>query len=289
QVFNRFEPLELKAGTSKFEIDFAALSFLAPSKVRYRYKLSGTRYQEDWVEAPQERGAYYTNLPPGQYRFQVQAANNDGVWNREGAVLEFYLAPFFYQTTWFYLLSALTLVFPDWAFIAGGFIPSSKAKRPWKKAFGKVPKKSEISTRKLPNKPRSWRPSTTLCALSIRRSNLKMCLNRSSSRGYCSFPNPTRVFSCCMIAPRKYLVSAHPVATITSNNGLARNLPGKKCCHIVLPAYSWKKISIACNPASTYGDCHQIIAQKPHWPCKFVPMANWTGLFSLIIISLLLI
>ena len=58
--------------------------------------------------------AYYTNLPPGHYRFRVIAANDDGVWNREGASLSFVLLPHFYQTAWFrgalgvlFLLAAL--------------------------------------------------------------------------------------------------------------------------------------------------------------------------------------
>ena len=50
------------------------------------------------------RTAYYTNIPPGHYTFRVQAANNDGLWNTEGAALQFELRPHFYQTLWFYIL-----------------------------------------------------------------------------------------------------------------------------------------------------------------------------------------
>ncbi len=107
QVYDTYQKINLPAGASKFEIDFAALSFLAPSKVKYRYRLKGTAYKEKWVEVDNKRDAYYTNLPPGHYTFQVQASNNDGVWNREGASLKFYIAPFFYQTTWFYVLIIL--------------------------------------------------------------------------------------------------------------------------------------------------------------------------------------
>jgi PAS domain S-box-containing protein len=66
------------------------------------------------VDADARRVAYYTNLPPGHYRFRVIAANDDGVWNREGASLSFVLLPHFYQTAWFrgalgvlFLLAAL--------------------------------------------------------------------------------------------------------------------------------------------------------------------------------------
>ncbi|NJL12747.1 MAG: hypothetical protein HC913_06985 [Microscillaceae bacterium] len=102
--------IHLPPGTSKFEIDFAALSFLAPDRVRYRYRMVGDYYREDWVETNNRRDAYYTNLPPGNYRFEVQAANNDGVWNRKGAVLSFYLAPYFYQTRLFFLAIAFAFI-----------------------------------------------------------------------------------------------------------------------------------------------------------------------------------
>jgi signal transduction histidine kinase len=55
----------------------------------------------DWTEAGARRSAYYTNIPPGRYTFHVQAANNDGLWNTDGAALTFELRPHFYQTLWF--------------------------------------------------------------------------------------------------------------------------------------------------------------------------------------------
>ena len=69
-------------------------------------------FDHQWTEAGARRSAYYTNIPPGQYTFRVQAANNDGVWNDEGAALAFTLRPHFYQTIWFYiLLAALAAAF----------------------------------------------------------------------------------------------------------------------------------------------------------------------------------
>jgi len=95
------------AGHVHFEFDYAGLSFVAPQKVRYRFMLEG--FDRDWTEAGARRSAYYTNIPPGRYTFRVQAANNDGLWNTEGAALSFELRPHFYQTAWFYalLLAAL--------------------------------------------------------------------------------------------------------------------------------------------------------------------------------------
>jgi signal transduction histidine kinase/ligand-binding sensor domain-containing protein len=103
QAFNAADlSVVIPAGHVHFQFDYAGLSFTAPQKVRYRYKLEG--FDRDWTEAGARRTAYYTNIPPGRYTFRVQAANNDGVWNTEGAALAFVLKPHFYQTVWFYVL-----------------------------------------------------------------------------------------------------------------------------------------------------------------------------------------
>lgn len=97
--------LRVPAGRGHFQFDYAGLSFIAPQKVRYRYMLEG--FDHDWTDAGARRTAYYTNIPPGRYIFRVQAANNDGDWNLEGARLQFELQPHFYQTLWFYVLAVL--------------------------------------------------------------------------------------------------------------------------------------------------------------------------------------
>jgi len=93
-------------------IDYAALSLVAPEKVRFRYKLEG--YDSDWQEAGNRRQAFYTNLPPRPYRFLVMAANNSGVWNEEGALLQFSITPAFYQTTWFGIASVAVVLTLLW-------------------------------------------------------------------------------------------------------------------------------------------------------------------------------
>jgi signal transduction histidine kinase len=105
QPLHGSDKLKVPAGHNHFQFDYAGLSFTAPQKVRYRYMLEGFDHQ--WTEAGARRAAYYTNIPPGHYAFRVQACNNDGVWNNEGAVLAFTLQPHFYQTIWFYILLAL--------------------------------------------------------------------------------------------------------------------------------------------------------------------------------------
>jgi len=100
--------LELAPESQRIEFHYTGLSFAAPERVRFRYRLEG--FDHDWVEAGTRRTAYYTNLPPGRYRFHVTAANADGVWSTEGANVEFGLRPHFYQTGWFYALcTALSL------------------------------------------------------------------------------------------------------------------------------------------------------------------------------------
>jgi PAS domain S-box-containing protein len=91
--------LVLPPRTTDLQIGYTALSLSVPEKVRFRYKLEGV--DKDWQDAGTRREAFYNRLGPGKYHFQVIACNNDGVWNEEGAHLDFNIAPAWYQTTWF--------------------------------------------------------------------------------------------------------------------------------------------------------------------------------------------
>jgi ligand-binding sensor domain-containing protein/signal transduction histidine kinase len=99
--------IELPPGGADLEIQYTGLSFIEPEKVRFKYKLEG--YDTDWVEAGTRRTAYYTNIPPGNYQFRVIAANNDGIWNTEGAMLGVVAVPPFWKTWWFYALVILAV------------------------------------------------------------------------------------------------------------------------------------------------------------------------------------
>jgi signal transduction histidine kinase len=90
--------------TERFQFHYTALSFTAPDKVRFRHRMDGV--DADWVEAGANRQAVYSQLKPGSYRFQVIAANNDGVWNLRGATLSFTVEPVFWQTRWFAVVAA---------------------------------------------------------------------------------------------------------------------------------------------------------------------------------------
>lgn len=100
--------IRLPSLTRDIEIDYSALSFAAPEKVLFRYRLSG--FDHEWHDAGTRRQAIYTNLRPGSYRFQVIAANNDNVWNLDGDTLSFTIPPRFYQTYWFVVCVALVLL-----------------------------------------------------------------------------------------------------------------------------------------------------------------------------------
>ncbi len=94
-------PVELPPRTGKIEIHYDGLSFQAPERVRFRYRLEG--FEASWVDAGTRRSAFYTSLPPGDFVFRVVAANNDGVWNETGARFAFRLKPGLHQRLGFRL------------------------------------------------------------------------------------------------------------------------------------------------------------------------------------------
>ena len=102
KTYDASEQVQLPALVRDLQIDYTGLSLVAPEKVLFRYKLEG--FDQGWQDAGTRRQAFYTNLPPRNYRFRVMACNNDGVWNESGAFLDFSIAPAYYQTTWFRLL-----------------------------------------------------------------------------------------------------------------------------------------------------------------------------------------
>lgn len=99
--------ITLAAGTRTIEITYAGLSFTVPQRVHFMYRLEGV--DEHWIDAGARRTVSYSNLGPGHYRFQVMARNNDGVWNRTGAVLDFGIRPTFVESWPFRLLCAVAL------------------------------------------------------------------------------------------------------------------------------------------------------------------------------------
>jgi ligand-binding sensor domain-containing protein/anti-sigma regulatory factor (Ser/Thr protein kinase) len=102
------QPFHIPPGQGSLEIHYTALSYPAPGKNMYRYKLDGA--DSSWVNAGNGRVAKYMNLRPGTYRFQVVACNNDGVWNEKGQAVVLDFEPHFWQTWWFIVLTGGTIL-----------------------------------------------------------------------------------------------------------------------------------------------------------------------------------
>ena len=106
------ENITLQPDENFFTLTFAALSYTRPELNRYRYLLED--YDKNWRESAEGK-ASYTNVPPGNYRFKVMAANHAGVWNEEGKTLAIRILPPFYATWWFRGIAAGVLAMVVWA------------------------------------------------------------------------------------------------------------------------------------------------------------------------------
>jgi len=99
----------LPPGEGELAFYFTALSLTDPTQNRFKYRLFG--YDKRWIEAGSRREAHYGSVPPGRYRFQVVACNNEGVWNPRGTDCEIVIPQHTYQTWWFRsVLTAVGLV-----------------------------------------------------------------------------------------------------------------------------------------------------------------------------------
>ncbi|WP_338869721.1 sensor histidine kinase [Myxococcus stipitatus] len=96
RTYSPGQVLRLPPRTKELRIAYCALGLGMPERVVFRYRLEGV--DDGWKDAGPRREANYTNLGPGKYRFQVVAANEDGVWNTNGATLELEIEPTFFQT-----------------------------------------------------------------------------------------------------------------------------------------------------------------------------------------------
>jgi len=102
--------IRIAAGHLRFQFDYAGLSFASPQKLRYQYMLEG--FDHSWTDAGTRRTAYYTNIPPGNYRFRVRAdfggrRVSPALNSASEATISFDLLPHFYQTVWFVALVIL--------------------------------------------------------------------------------------------------------------------------------------------------------------------------------------
>ncbi len=92
-------PLEIPAEARRFEIAYSGLSFAAPERVRYRYRITEGD-NEDWIEVGPTRSVSFLGLPPGRYVFEVSAMSRGGAWHPEAARLPFRVLPYWWETGW---------------------------------------------------------------------------------------------------------------------------------------------------------------------------------------------
>ncbi len=108
KAISRTDHLTLSYKQNVFSFEFAALDYTAPQKNRYAYMLEG--FHEDWIDLGARRFVSFTNLDAGEYVFRVKGANNDGVWNEEGASIKIRITPPPWKTWWAYSIYMLLLV-----------------------------------------------------------------------------------------------------------------------------------------------------------------------------------
>ena len=99
--------LSLRHWENFFSFDFSAKGFTLPERIKYHYRLKN--FSDEWIDAKDRRNANYTNVPGGDYVFQLQAANNEGIWNPSIYELKVCVATPWWQSWWFQLLALILL------------------------------------------------------------------------------------------------------------------------------------------------------------------------------------
>ena len=107
-ILDKSDSIFLSFDHNFITINYAALSFLEPQRIKYYYKLQGV--DRDWVNAGQQRIATYTNLSPGTYLFSVKCENREGIGSQLTTSLFIVILPPFWQTWWFKCLLGGTIL-----------------------------------------------------------------------------------------------------------------------------------------------------------------------------------
>lgn len=107
QDITSIKKIELSYDENFLTFEFAALDFLDPGKIKYKYMLEGI--DKNWILAGSKNQADYTNLPPGSYKFKVSATNSYGYWGSNPTVLAVIINPPFWQTTWFFTIVTISV------------------------------------------------------------------------------------------------------------------------------------------------------------------------------------
>ncbi len=104
----QFPEVKFPYDSQSITFAYSGLSFGESRNLKYRYKLEG--FEENWMPATEARTATYTNIPPGDYTFKVEASIGNGLWSSEAAGYSFSIDYPFWQSYWFYLLVTVTVL-----------------------------------------------------------------------------------------------------------------------------------------------------------------------------------
>jgi ligand-binding sensor domain-containing protein/AraC-like DNA-binding protein len=187
--------------SQSLEFHFTALDFRAPEKIRFKYRLEG--YEKEFVYLPldTERAARYVNLSPGEYRFMVHAASNDGVWDENAAFFAFEVLPSFFQKPVFYILVVLILLSAAGAVLLVSHQRRQRRRRDKYRTIPIDPKRIEDIIAKLLHHMDEERifldPDLTLNKLSLRLrvhyNHLSRIINERFGLSYNDFINKYRI------------------------------------------------------------------------------------------------
>jgi signal transduction histidine kinase len=98
-------PIRLNRDDYTVSFDLAALSYTDSPRNQFEYRLAGLR--DEWIKLGTSHRVSFTNLPPGRYRLEVRAANEDGAWNEAGLSVPVIVPPWFWETWWFRTLAVV--------------------------------------------------------------------------------------------------------------------------------------------------------------------------------------
>lgn len=112
QVENEDKPIigniTLPYDSTTININYTAINFSDPQKVQFKYKMSGLNV--NWISVGNNKSAFFSQLQPGNYTFQVMASNNDGIWNTVGDFINITVTPPFWLETWFIFLMSVSIL-----------------------------------------------------------------------------------------------------------------------------------------------------------------------------------
>jgi len=102
------DKLTLSHNQSFFSIEYVGVNYTRSKNNQYAYLLEG--FDEKWNYVGSKTNATFTNVPAGDYIFQVKASNNDGLWNEIPTKLNIKILPAWWQSNLAWLIYLLTLM-----------------------------------------------------------------------------------------------------------------------------------------------------------------------------------